>query len=251
MELQKNNIYLGDCLYIMPFIKDRSIDFILADPPFQKTQCVWDKVIDIKLMWQEYCRIIKDNGCIAIFGIEPFSSYIRLGNVNMYKYDYIWVKDKATNHLNAKKQPMRKTERISIFYKQQCTYNPQLSDKPKKNIRPPTTYRKNIDNYGSMDKKSKRNIPIDKSYPNELLNFRGCFGDKGKSLHPTQKPTDLLEYLIRTYTNEGDLVLDNCMGSGSTIVAAINTNRNYIGIEKDQIYFNLAKDRIDQVKTKF
>ncbi len=220
------------------------VDAIITDPPYGTTQCKWDSIIPIPDMWNCCNKIVKDNGAICIFGTEPFSSYVRVNNIKNYKYDWVWQKDKATNHLNAKKQPMRRNELISVFYKKQCLYNPQLSQKPKENIRPPTTKRKNIDNYGSMDKESTRSIPVDMSYPNETLKFRGCFGDKGKSHHPTEKPVDLLEYLIRTYTNEDELVLDFTMGSGSTGVACMNTNRRFIGIELDVTYCDIAKNRI-------
>lgn len=228
-----NSIWLmkGDCLERMKEIESGSVDMILTDPPYGTTQCKWDSVIDLQLMWEQLKRIIKPNGAIVIFGVEPFSSMLRLGNINQFKYDWQWQKDKATNHLNAKRMPMRRNEIISVFYKKQCLYNPQLKKKDPKNIRPPTTKRKQADNYGSMTAESVRKIPIDMSYPNETLKFRGCFGDKGKSLHPTQKPISLMEYLIKTYTNEGDTVLDFTMGSGSTIKAANNLNRHSIGIE--------------------
>jgi site-specific DNA-methyltransferase (adenine-specific) len=141
---------------------------------------------------------------------------------------------------------MRSIELISIFYKKQCTYNPQLTKKTKENIRPATTKRKNIDNYGSMDKESVRGIPIDMAYPKDILEFRACFGDKGKSNHPTEKPVDLLEYLIKTYSNEGETILDNTMGSGSTGIACIKTNRNFIGIEQDDKYFEIAQNRVNK-----
>jgi site-specific DNA-methyltransferase (adenine-specific) len=173
-----------------------------------------------------------------------------MSNIKNYKYDWVWQKDKATNHLNAKKQPMRRNENISIFYRKQCTYNAQLSKKDHKNIRPATTKRKQAENYGAMTKKSVRTIPEDMSYPNETLKFRGCFGDKGKSLHPTQKPVDLIEYLIKTYTNEGETVLDFTIGSGTTAVACINTNRNFIGIEQEQKYVDIANERIKEAMEK-
>lgn len=221
------------------------VDMILCDLPYGTTQCKWDTVIPFSELWDRYNKLIKENGCITLFGAEPFTSTLIASNIKNFKYNWIWEKDKATGHLNAKKQPMRKTERISIFYKKQCTYNPQLSPKPKENIRPATTKRKNIDNYGSMDKESVRGIPIDMSYPTDILKFRGCFGDKGKSLHPTQKPVDLLEYLIRTYTNEGQTILDNTMGSCSTGIACLKTNRNFIGIELDNTYFETCKNRVN------
>jgi site-specific DNA-methyltransferase (adenine-specific) len=173
-----------------------------------------------------------------------------MSNIAAFKYDWIWQKDKATGHLNAKKMPMRLTERISVFYKAQCLYNPQLAPKDPANIRPETKLRKNTGSYGDMSKPSNRTIPLDMSYPNEILRFRGCFGDKGKSNHPTEKPMALMEYLIKTYTNPGDTVLDNCMGSGTTGVACINTKRNFIGIEKDETYFQVAKKRIEDAQNK-
>jgi len=238
----------GDCLEEMKKIKDNSIDMVLCDPPYNITQCKWDLAIPFEPMWEQLNRITKQNSAIVIFGSEPFSSFLRVSNMNMYKYDWIWVKDKATNHLNAKKQPMRKTEVISVFYKKQCIYNPQLTKKEKKNIRPATTIRKNIDNYGKMDKKSLRDIPIDMTYPNNMLFYRACFGDKGKSLHPTQKPVELMEYLIKTYTNESDIVLDFAMGSGTTGIACQNLNRNFIGIELDKNYFEIASKRMEENK---
>ena len=237
-------LYNGDCLELMKDIPDGSIDMILCDLPYGTTKCKWDTIIPLDLLWTQYNRIIKDNGAVVLFGAEPFTSTLVCSNIKNFKYNWIWKKDKATGHLNAKKQPMRSTELISVFYKKQCLYNPQLSKKSPENIRPATTKRKNIDNYGSMDKESIRGIPIDMSYPKDILEFRACFGDKGKSNHPTEKPVPLLEYLIKTYTNENDLVLDNCMGSGSTGVAAKKLHRKFIGMELDDTYFNIAKERI-------
>lgn len=217
---------------------------ILTDLPYGTTQCKWDSIIPFELLWKQYNRIIKDNGAIVLFGSEPFTSKLICSNIKNFKYNWIWQKDKATGHLNAKKQPMRTVETISVFYKKQCTYNPQLEKKPKENIRPATTKRKNIDNYGSMDKESVRAIPIDMGYPKDILKFRGCFGDKGKSNHPTEKPVDLLEYLIKTYTNEKEIVLDNTMGSGSTGVACKKINRKFIGIELEKKYYDIAVKRI-------
>ncbi len=238
-------IYNNDCFEIFPKIKDNSIDLILTDPPYGTTACKWDTVIPFEPMWKELHRVIKKNGAIVLFGSEPFSSALRMSNIKNYKYDWIWIKDKATNHLNAKKMPMRKTELISIFYKQQCVYNPQLSKKDPKNIRPDRKARKQADNYGVMTKVSKRVIPIDMSYPHEILNLKGCSGGgKNNKLHPTQKPVPLMEYLIKTYTNEKDTVLDFTMGSGTTGVACKNLNRNFIGVEKEKKYYEIAKDRI-------
>lgn len=241
-------IYNEDCLEGMKRIPDSSIDMILCDLPYGTTACKWDRVIPFEPLWEQYNRIIKDNGAICLFGSEPFTSNLICSNIKNFKYNWIWQKDKATGHLNAKRQPMRTVETISVFYKKQCCYNPQLIEKPLKNVRPPTRHRKNIDNYGKMDKKSTRGIPINMGYPKDVLQFRACFGDKGKSNHPTEKPVPLLEYLIKTYTNEGDIVLDNCFGSGSTLVAAVNTNRHYIGFELDEKYFDIACQRLDEAE---
>jgi len=235
----------GDCLEVMKGLEPHSVDLVLCDLPYGTTQCKWDTVIPFVALWERYFRVVKHSGAVVLFGAEPFSSLLRCSNLGNYKYDWVWQKDKGTGHLNAKKQPLRKTERISVFYSSQCTYNPQITDKPK-DIRPAATIRKNIDHYGSMDKPSVRGIPDDKAYPVDVLVFRRCFGDKGKSNHPTEKPVALLEYLIRTYSNEGDLVLDNCMGSGSTGVACVNTKRRFTGIEKDEIYFQTAQRRISE-----
>ncbi|AUR84519.1 DNA methylase [Vibrio phage 1.060.A._10N.261.48.B5] len=236
----------GDCLERMKDIESGSVDMILTDPPYGTTACKWDSIIPLEPMWEQLKRIIKPNGAIVMFGAEPFSSLLRCSNLSQFKYDWVWQKDKATNHLNAKRMPMRRNEMISVFYEKQCLYNPQLTRKDPKNIRPPTTKRKQADNYGKMTNESVRQIPADMSYPNETLQFRGCFGDKGKSLHPTQKPVALMEYLIKTYTNEGDTVLDFTMGSGTTGVAAKNLNRSFIGIEMDDNYFEIAKERIER-----
>jgi DNA modification methylase len=224
--------------------KGIKVDLVLTDPPYGTTQCKWDTIIPFDKMWERLNKLIELNTAVILFGSEPYTSTLIYSNIKNFKYNWIWEKDKATGHLNAKKQPMRKIELISVFYNKQCLYIPQLSQKPKENIRPATTKRKNIDNYGNMDKESVRGIPIDMSYPNETLKFRGCFGDKGKSYHPTQKPVDLLEYLINTYTNEGNLILDFTCGSGSTLIAAKNTNRKCIGIELNEKYCEIAKNRI-------
>lgn len=238
----------GDCLELMKDIPDGSVDMILTDPPYGTTACKWDSIIPLEPMWEQLRRIIKPSGAIILFGAEPFSSLLRVSNLKQFKYDWVWQKDKATNHLNAKKQPMRRNEIISVFYNKQCCYIPQLTQKDPKNIRPATTKRGQADNYGAMTKESIRDIPLNMSYPNETLKYRGCFGDKGKSLHPTQKPVALMEYLIKTYTLKGDTVLDFTMGSGTTGVACKNLNRDFIGIELDKDYFEIAKRRIEETE---
>lgn len=241
--MEINNIYLGDCLELMKDIKDKSIDMILCDLPYGTTACKWDIIIPLDKLWKQYNRIIKGNGAICLFSSQPFTSVLISSNLKMYKYDWIWIKDKATGHLNCKKQPMRKYETISVFYKKQCIYNPQFKEKHKKNIRPVKKRQTQTELYNLQNNLTPRNIPNNITYPNNLLCFNGLSGVKGR-LHPAQKPVALLEYLIKTYTNENELVLDNCMGVGSTCVACLNTNRNYIGIEKDEKYFEIAKSRI-------
>jgi DNA modification methylase len=233
----------GDCLERMKDIPDQSVDLVLTDPPYGTTACKWDAVIPIEPMWEQLKRVIKMNGAICLFGVEPFSSVLRVSNLKMFKYDWCWRKDRPSNHLNAKKQPMRRNEIISVFYKTQCCYIPQLTKKDPKNIRPPTTKRPQAEHYGAMAKESVREIPTYMMYPDENLYFNSC-RVKGEGSHPTEKPVDLLGHLIKTYTEVGETVLDFAMGSGSTGVAALNLRRRFIGIEKDPKYYRRAKRRI-------
>ena len=223
----------GDCLEKMKDIPDKSIDMILCDLPYGTTACKWDSIIPFEPLWEQYNRIIKDNGAIVLFGSEPFSSELRMSNLKMYKYDMYWKKSKPVNHMNAKRMPMRYIETISVFYKKQPTFNLDKKDNPiiTTSTTTNTVFGKSINGY---TRKVEYNSKFD------LLEFK-----KDGGLHPTQKPVGLLEYLIKTYTNEGETVLDNCMGSGSTGVACKNTNRNFIGIELDKKYFNIAKERIE------
>lgn len=235
------HLYHADCFDIMPKIESKSIDLILADLPYGTTACKWDSILPFDKLWNEYERLITDNGAIVLFGAEPFSSKLRLSNEKLYKYDWFFEKDRETGFLNCKKQPMRKIETISIFYKNQCIYNPILREKPKENIRPQKKVGKSFGTYGIFKHDAERTIPLDKSYPTNLLNFAR---DKS-NFHPTQKPIELLKYLIKTYTNKGMTILDNTMGSGSTGVAAKMLQRNFIGIEKELNYFEIAQKRID------
>lgn len=233
----------------MKDIPDSSVDMILCDLPYGTTQCKWDTVIPFEFLWEQYNRIIKGNGAVVLFGAEPFSSKLRLSNLKMYKYDWIWRKPRGTGHLNAKKQPMRDVENISVFYKKQCTYNPQYEKgepysalKGGKNSR---VSESGVPTYGKfMNGAEFRNDNSGFRYPKQIIEFGVV--ERG-TVHPTQKPVPLLEYLIKTYTNEGETVLDNCMGSGSTGVACVNTNRKFIGIELDDTYFEIAKNRIEQM----
>lgn len=232
----------GDCLELMKEIPDGSIDMILCDLPYGTTACKWDSVIPFEPLWEQYKRIIKDNGAIVLFGSEPFSSQLRMSNLKMYKYDWIWKKTKAQGFLNAKKMPMKDYENILVFYKSLPTYNPQGVICGNFNNFRKSKIGKTEDVYGT--EKEFENSKIG-NYPKQIIEFSNA-SNKGH-LHPTQKPVALLEYLIRTYTNEGEIVLDNCMGSGSTGVACVNAGRKFVGMELEEKYFNIAKDRINEV----
>ena len=240
----------GDCLELMKNIPDKSIDMILCDLPYGTTACKWDTVIPLEPLWCEYNRIIKDNGAICLFGAEPFSSQLRVSNLQNFKYDWVWRKPRGTGHLNAKKQPLRDVENISVFYKKQCVYNPQFAKgKPYSALKGGKTSRVSESGettYGKfMNGAEFRNDNSGFRYPKQVIEFGVV--ERG-TVHPTQKPVPLLEYLIKTYINEGDLVLDNCMGSGSTGVASVNTNRNFIGMELDENYFKIAQKRISKAQ---
>ena len=235
------NLMQGDCLELMKNIPDGSVDLILTDPPYGTTACKWDTVIPFDAMWEQLKRIIKPNGAIVLFGSEPFSSALRMSNIKQYKYDWVWDKKKPGAIGIAKYQPLRYTENISIFYAKKCNYFPIMTEREK--IKKSRNY-----SHSEINKKSLGVMHENKEYthkfPSNILEFSNA-SQKGK-LHPTQKPVVLLEYLIKTYTQEGETVLDFTMGSGSTIVAAKNTNRNAIGIELDENYFNIAKKRIEE-----
>ncbi len=236
------DLRLGDCLEIMKSIPDNSIDLVLTDPPYGTTACKWDTVIPFEPMWKELKRIRKDNAAICLFGSEPFSSHLRMSNIKEFKYDWIYQKSHAVGFLNCKKRPLNEHEVISVF--NSSIYFPQLADKPTKNIRPKDISPRLTDSYGSFNHGDTRTIPINKKYPKSIIKFNR---DQSK-FHPTQKPVALLEYLIKTYTLENETVLDFTMGSGSTGVACKNLNRNFIGIEKDQTYFEIAQKRIEGIK---
>lgn len=241
----------GDCLEKMQNIPDNSIDLILCDLPYGTTACKWDTVIPFEPLWEQYNRIIKENGAIVLFGSEPFSSALRMSNIQNYKYDWIWEKENGTNFATVKYQPFRKTERIMVFgdfatsynKKKPKNYNPQFTyDKPY-SIKRKDGQREQLHN--GANKATEYDNADGKRYPTDIIKF-----NNEKGLHPTQKPVALLEYLIKTYTNEGDLVLDNCFGSCSTGVACLNTNRNFIGIEKDDKYFEIGEKRMKEVEIK-
>ena len=237
-------LYNGDCLEVMKSIADKSIDAIITDPPYGTTACKWDSVIPFEPMWKQLNRIIKPNGAIVLFGSEPFSSALRMSNVKNYKYDWKWKKTKPTNMLNASKQPMRDSEDIMIFYKKQCLYNPQKTINPKgiekRGLSPYTNSNSGKHTSGVLKVKTSKHYEADKLHPRTIITFKKDY----KVIHPTQKPVALMEYLIKTYTNELETVLDFTMGSGTTGVACCNLNRDFIGIELDKEYFKIAKQRI-------
>ena len=230
----------GDCLKVMQDIPCGKIDMILCDLPYGTTVCKWDTIIPFEPLWEQYKRIIKDNGAIVLFGSEPFSTELRHSNLKMFKYDWIWDKVKPSGHLNAKIMPLKEHEIISIFSKSKCVYYPQGLEKMYKIQKKSNSDTTLGNGYSTFGKNNKTTIQTVGNYPRSILTFN----KPSKTLHPTQKPVDLLEYMIKTYTNEGEIILDNCMGSGSTGVAAINTNRKFIGIELDSNYYNIAKNRI-------
>ena len=234
----------GDCLKLMQDIPDKSIDMILCDLPYGTTACKWDSSIPFDKLWKQYKRIIKDDAAILLFGSEPFSTELRHSNLEMYKYDWIWDKKKSSSALNCNYQPLKTHEIISVFGKMATTYskNGNMKYNPQGIIPCEKVNERNSNKADIFH--SSTNIPtIQKytNYPKSILSF----SRENKCVHPTQKPVALLEYLIKTYTNEGDLVLDNCMGSGSTGFACITTNRNFSGIELDENYFNIAENRIE------
>ena len=230
----------GDCLEEMQSIESGSVDMVLADPPYGTTSCKWDSIIPLEPMWEQLKRVIKPNGAIMLFGSQPFTSVLVGSNLRMFRYSMVWKKSQSTGHLNAWRMPMRAHEDLLVFYKKPPTYNPELKDKPAANIRPITSRTKKTDCYGDHKLDAHR-CPPNKTMPNSVLQFNNAQG----TVHPTQKPVALMVYLIRTYTNEGETVLDFTMGSGTTGVACKNLNREFIGIEKDEKYFNIAKERIN------
>ena len=239
-------LYNGDCLEVMDRLIEEGVkvDCILCDPPYGTTACKWDTIIPFTEMWDRLNKLIKPNGAIALFGNEPFSSSLRMSNIKNYKYDWIWNKGRGTDFLNAKRKPLSSYENICIFYTKLPTYNPQFWFS--------TPYDKGIAKLSNsgMQCYGETNDIVNKSedgrrYPLNIININKLSGHKN-NLHPTQKPVNLLEYLVKTYTNENEIVLDFTMGSGSTGVACANTNRKFIGIELDNNYFDIASKRIEE-----
>ncbi len=232
----------GDCLEVMEQLSDEGVkvDLVLTDPPYGITACKWDNVIPFNEMWECLNKITRENTPICLFGSEPFSSHLKMSNIKNYRYDWIWIKNFKFGHAFSKHQPMRQYELISVFYKKLGNYNPQglVKIKPK--------FKKGKNKSGNTLKNSqldKDHFQEYKNYPSNVLNFDAIICNK---IHPSEKPVPLLEYLIKTYTNEGDIVLDFTMGSGSTGVACHNTGRDFIGIELDENYFKIAENRIKE-----
>ena len=238
------DLRLGDCLEVMKTIEDNSIDAIITDPPYGTTACKWDSVIDFDLMWEQLNRIIKPNGAIVLFGSEPFSSALRMSNIKNYKYDWIFKKTIPSNPLLAKKQILKYHEIISIFYKKQPTFNPQKIQRKEENKRKNKKASYTQRGVFGDTKMTAGDGEKDWIFEGSVVNIKS----RDRGLHPTQKPIELMEKLIKTYTNENETVLDFTMGSGSTGIACYNTNRNFIGIEMDSEYFKIAKERISAVQ---
>ena len=247
-------LFNGDCLEVMKGIEDKSIDAIITDPPYGTTNCKWDGIVDFDLMWEQLNRIIKPNGAIVLFGAEPFSSALRMSNIKNYKYDLIWDKKRPSNFPLAKYVPLKTCENIIVFSNMRATtggrkgletmkYYPQGLKDCNKTV---TTTIKNSTGKTAKDFDSYKRQMTKTNYPKDLIYFK----QESTKVHPTQKPVSLMEYLIKTYTQENETVLDFTMGSGSTGVACYNTNRNFIGIEQDENYFNIAQNRIEETKYK-
>lgn len=236
-------LYNEECLECMSYLPPASVDMILCDLPYGTTACKWDSVIPFEPLWEQYRRVCKKNAAIVLTSAQPFTSMLVMSNLRDFKYDWCWRKPKGTGHLNAKKQPMRDKEDVLVFYQEQCTYNPQFTagtpykDKAGKDHLAKTSMTGSYGVYTNYreDNEGKR-------YPKQVIEFGVV--ERG-TLHPTQKPVALMEYLIKTYTHPGQLVLDNTMGSGTTGVACMNTGRRFIGIERDEKYFGIAEKRIN------
>ncbi len=232
----------GDCLKLMKDLPDGAVDLILCDPPYGTTDCSWDSVLPFDALWAEYNRVLKSNGVAALFAAQPFTTKLIHSNQRAFRYCWYWVKNQPTGFAYARYQPMRQVEDICIFYRRRPTYNPQgllevkgaRCRRKKESPRGTTIYH--------MDTLAKEYTPRFKNWPRNVLEYK-----TERGLHPTQKPVPLLEYLVRTYTNEGDTVLDNCMGSGSTGVAVKRVGgRHFIGMEQNQVYFDIAQKRIEE-----
>jgi site-specific DNA-methyltransferase (adenine-specific) len=238
-----NRIYNEDCLVGMRRIPDKSVDMILCDLPYGTTQNKWDCVIPFAPMWEQYKRVAKESAAIVLTATQPFTTSLVRSNPSEFRYSLVWDKKNTTGFLNAKRQPLRRHEDVLVFYKKQPTYNPQMEERG--SPRSKGSYNKRAGNgdgcYGKFKNLASFNNVY---YPTSVVEFSNAH--QSAKVHPTQKPVPLFEYLVRTYTNEGETVLDNCIGSGTTAIACINTNRNYIGFELDKHYCDIANERIQK-----
>jgi len=240
--VEPNVVVLGDCLNIMQHIPDKSIDMILTDLPYQRTKNEWDRIIPFDKMWECYERVIKDNGAIVLFADGMFMADLMVSNKKLWKYNLVWDKVLSSGFLNANRQPLRTHEEMVVFYKKQPTYNPQKI-KGKPNHSKGNSQKNTNNNYGKFEIVDNRELLGDMKHPTSIWKFQKPH--PSKMVHPTEKSLDCIECLIKTYTNEGDVVLDSCMGSGTTILGAENLNRKYIGIEKNEEIFNIALKRLN------
>lgn len=247
--MEVNKIYHGDCLELMKSIPDGSIDMILCDLPYGTTACKWDSLIPFKPLWAQYERIIKENGAIVLTASQPFTSALIMSNVNKFKYEWIWEKNRGSNFAILKYQPMKEHESVCVFSKKSHKYHPIMQERKGGGL-DRTKYSYNESNTGRREamggfqmKHSLHNGNNELRYPSSIQKFNCEVG-----LHPTQKPVQLFEYLIKTYTDESETILDNCIGSGTTAIACLNTNRKFIGIEKDDKYFDIATKRVAEWK---
>ena len=232
-------LLLGDCLEILPTLADNSVDMVLVDLPYGTTACKWDSIIPLNKLWEQYNRICKEDGAMVFTAAQPFTTVLAASNLDNFRYEWIWEKPQGTNPMNAKVMPLKSHENILVFYRKKPVYNPQMwYSTPYSGFSSETSKIGEV--YGKAQSKHRDN-PDGSRYPKTVLKFK-----QEKGLHPTQKPVELMEYLIKTYTNEGETVLDNTMGSGSTGVAAVRCKRNFIGIEMDSEYYRVAEKRIQE-----
>jgi site-specific DNA-methyltransferase (adenine-specific) len=234
----KVRLYLGDCLELLDQIEDNSVDMVMCDMPYGTTDCAWDSIIDLDRLWKHYYRVGKENCAFVFTGSQPFTTTLINSNISDFRYELIWEKPQGTNPMSASRMPLKSHENILVFYRRLPTYNPQMEQgSPYKGFQSEKSTIGEV--YGSL-KSVHRNNPDGTRYPKSVLRFK-----QEKGLHPTQKPVELMEYLIKTFSNEGDTILDNTMGSGSTGVACINTNRKFIGMEEDKAHFMTAQKRLN------
>lgn len=243
-KIVSNSLCLGDCLEVMPKIAEKSVDLILCDLPYGRTKNKWDCIIPFEALWENYLRVLKPNGAVVLFADGMFMAELMLSNKKMWKYNIIWDKVLVSGFLNANKQPLRSHEELIVFYNKQPTYNPQKF-KGKPNHSKGISKKNTNNNYGKFEIVDNREDLGDMKHPRSIWTFQKPH--PSKMVHPTEKPLDCIEYIIKTYTNEGDLILDNCMGSGTTGVGCCKLNRQFIGIEKEEKYFDVSVSRICEV----